>query len=90
MKTPSALFSAPARLPTRRKRRRNWNCLTQDDALLCFTSEDTMRVWDSAGRTAVVLPGPVIAQLAAQAEVFTLLLNKGSETSAPFASPTEN
>jgi len=53
--------------------------LTEDDALLCFTSEDAMRVWDNAGRSAVVLPGPVIAQLAAQAEVFTLTLNKGSE-----------
>ena len=54
--------------------------LTEDDALLCFTSEDAMRAWDQAGRTAVVLPGPVIAQLAAQAEVTTLLLNKGGET----------
>ena len=43
--------------------------LTQDDALLCFTSEEAMRVWDPNGRTAVVLPGPVIAQVAAQAEV---------------------
>ena len=54
--------------------------LTEDDALLCFTSEETMRVWDQSGHNAVVLPGPVIAQLAAQAEVFTLTLNKGSET----------
>ena len=54
--------------------------LTEEDALLCFTSEDAMRVWDTAGRSAVVLPGPVIAQLAAQAGVFTLLLNKGQET----------
>ena len=54
--------------------------LTEDDALLCFTSEDAMRAWDKAGRTAVVLPGPVIAQLAAQAEVTTLLVNKGGET----------
>jgi len=54
--------------------------LTQDDALLCFTSEAAMRVWNSEdGRTAVVLPGPVIAQVAAQAEVMTLLINKGSE-----------
>lgn len=52
--------------------------LTQDDALLCFTSEEAMRVWDPSGRTAVVLPGPVIAQVAAQAEVNTLLINKGS------------
>lgn len=52
--------------------------LTQDDALLCFTSEDAMRVWDNAGRTAVVLPGPIIAQLAAQAEVTQILVNKGS------------
>lgn len=53
--------------------------LTEDDALLCFTSEAAMRVWDTAGRNAVVLPGPVIAQLSAQAGVTTLLLNKGSE-----------
>ena len=53
--------------------------LTQDDALLCFTSEAAMRVWDTVGRNAVVLPGPVVAQLAAQAEVMTLTLNKGSE-----------
>ena len=52
--------------------------LTQDDALLCFTSEEKMRVWDTAGRNAVVLPGPVIAQLSAQAEVTQLLINKGS------------
>ncbi len=52
--------------------------LTQDDALLCFTSEEAMRVWDPSGRTAVVLPGPVVAQVAAQAEVSTLLINKGS------------
>lgn len=52
--------------------------LTQDDALLCFTSESAMKVWDDAGRNAVVLPGPIIAQLAAQAEVLHLLLNKGS------------
>lgn len=51
--------------------------LTEDDALLCFTSEAAMHVWDTAGRSAVVLPGPVIAQLAAQAGVTTLLLNKG-------------
>jgi hypothetical protein len=54
--------------------------LTQDDALLCFTSEEAMRVWDEAGRSAVVLPGPVIAQMADQAGVHTLLLNKGGET----------
>ncbi|MGI4787299.1 MAG: SseB family protein [Janthinobacterium lividum] len=53
--------------------------LTQDDALLCFTSEDAMKVWDNAGRNAVVLPGPVIAQLAAQAEVLQLIVNKGSK-----------
>ena len=52
--------------------------LTQDDALLCFTSEAKMKVWDDAGRNAVVLPGPIIAQLAAQAEVTQLLINKGS------------
>ena len=52
--------------------------LTQDDALLCFTSEDAMRVWDDAGRSAVVLPGPVIAQMAAQAGVLSLVVNKGS------------
>ena len=52
--------------------------LTQDDALLCFTSEAAMKVWDDAGRNAVVLPGPVIAQLVAQAEVLQILLNKGS------------
>lgn len=52
--------------------------LTQEDALLCFTSEAAMRAWDQAGRSAVVLPGPVIAQLAAQAEVFQLFINKGS------------
>lgn len=52
--------------------------LTQDDALLCFTSEEAMKVWDNAGRNAVVLPGPVIAQLAAQAEVLQLMVNKGS------------
>jgi hypothetical protein len=54
--------------------------LTEDDALLCFTGEEAMRVWDTVGRNAVVLPGPVIAQLAAQAGVTTLFLNKGSET----------
>jgi uncharacterized cupin superfamily protein len=37
-----------------------------------------MRVWDTAGRNAVVLPGPIIAQLAAQAEVTQVLINKGS------------
>ena len=52
--------------------------LTQDDALLCFTSEAAMKVWDAAGRNAVVLPGPIIAQVAAQAEVLHLLVNKGS------------
>ena len=52
--------------------------LTQDDALLCFTSEVAMKVWDDAGRNAVVLPGPIIAQVAAQAEVIHLLINKGS------------
>lgn len=54
--------------------------LTEDDALLCFTGEAPMRAWDTAGRNAVVLPGPIIAQLSAQAEVKTLILNKGSET----------
>lgn len=52
--------------------------LTQDDALLCFTSEAAMKVWDTAGRTAVVLPGTIIAQLSAQAEVMHILVNKGS------------
>jgi hypothetical protein len=52
--------------------------LTQDDALLCFTSEAAMKVWDDAGRTAVVLPGTIIAQLSAQAEVMHILVNKGS------------
>jgi hypothetical protein len=53
--------------------------LTEEDALLCFTSEAAMRVWDTTGRSAVVLPGPIIAQLSSQAGVNTLLLNKGSE-----------
>ena len=53
--------------------------LTEGDALLCFTSEAAMKVWDTASRSAVVLPGPVIAQMTAQAGVTTLLLNKGSE-----------
>ena len=52
--------------------------LTQDDALLCFTSEAAMKVWDDAGRNAVVLPGTIIAQLSAQAEVLHILVNKGS------------
>lgn len=54
--------------------------LTEEDALLCFTSDEALRAWDAgAGRNAVVLPGPVIAQLAAQAGVPTLLINKGTE-----------
>ncbi len=52
--------------------------LTQDNALLCFTSEAAMKFWDDAGRNAVVLPGTIIAQVAAQAEVLHLLVNKGS------------
>lgn len=54
--------------------------LTEDDALLCFTGEAAMQTWDKAGRNAVVLPGPVIAQLAAQAGVTTLIINKGTAT----------
>lgn len=54
--------------------------LTQDDSLLCFTSDEALRAWDDVGRSAVVLPGPVIAQLAAQAGVTTLLINKGTDT----------
>jgi hypothetical protein len=57
--------------------------LTEEDALLCFTGEDAMRAWDTVGRNAVVLPGPVIAQMAAQAGVTTLLLNKGGAAPRP-------
>ncbi len=49
--------------------------LTVDGALPCFTSAEALGAWDTAGRQAVVLPGAIIAQLAAQASVGTLLVN---------------
>ena len=52
--------------------------LTVDGALPCFTSATTMGAWDKAGRQAVVLPGSIIAQLAQQAQVETLLVNPES------------
>ena len=55
--------------------------LTMEGALPCFTSAETMGAWDTAGRQAVVLPGSVIAQLAAQAQIEALNINPGSPDS---------
>lgn len=52
--------------------------LTLDGALPCFTSEEAMRAWDARSRNAIILPGPIIAQLAAQAGVETMIINAGS------------
>lgn len=55
--------------------------LTVDGALPCFTSAEAMETWDKAERQAVVLPGAVIAQLAQQAQMETLVVNPGSPDS---------
>ena len=55
--------------------------LTENGALPCFTSAETMAAWDKANRQAVVLPGSVIAQLAQQAQVETILINPQSPNS---------
>lgn len=52
--------------------------LTPDGDLPCFTDEAAMLVWDAAPRNAIALPGPVVAQLVAQAEVDAIALNPGS------------
>ena len=50
-----------------------------NDALPCFTSDEAMAEWDPNPRNAIALPGQVIAQLAAQAQVpGGLLINPGS------------
>jgi hypothetical protein len=49
--------------------------LTLDGALPCFTSAEAFTAWDSSERQAVVLPGAIIAQLAAQASVEMLVVN---------------
>ena len=54
--------------------------LTVNGLLPCFTSEEAMRTWDAAPRNAVILPGPIIAQLAAQAGVPSVIINAGSST----------
>lgn len=52
--------------------------LTQDGALIAFTSEESMRAWDTENRTAVSLPGQMIVPLATQAEVHKIVLNPKS------------
>ena len=52
--------------------------LTVNGALPCFTSAEAMGAWDKEGRQAVVLPGSIIAQLAQQAQVETLVINPDS------------
>ncbi len=49
--------------------------LTQGGALPCFTSAEALSAWDAADRQAVVLPGAIIAQLAPQAGLETLLVH---------------
>ncbi len=52
--------------------------LTLDGALPCFTSMAAFQAWDTAGRAAIPIPGPLMAPLATQAEVTHLSLNPGT------------
>ena len=54
--------------------------LTLQGALPAFTSEERARSWDQNPRGLLPLPGQMVAQLASQAEVTTILLNPGSES----------
>jgi hypothetical protein len=54
--------------------------LTLDGALISFTSEETLRSWDQTPRNSILLDGPMVAQLSAQAELEQIRLNPGSVT----------
>lgn len=53
--------------------------LTIDGALPAFTGGDALKTWGKGAGTAIALPGGMVAQLATQAEVTTILLNPGSD-----------
>lgn len=56
--------------------------ITRDEALVCFTSEDVMKGWDTdPPHNAIALPGGMIAQLVAQTGVPKIVVNPGTENS---------
>jgi hypothetical protein len=52
--------------------------MTIEGALPAFTGEEQLRTWNAESRGNLPLPGSMVAQLASQAEVETILLNPGS------------
>jgi hypothetical protein len=55
--------------------------LTENDELLCFSSEDELKKWNDAERNAVALPGPMICDMVVQTGIGKLRVNTGSENS---------
>lgn len=51
--------------------------LTVDGSLPAFTGGEALQSWGKGTRAAIALPGRMVAQLATQAEVATILLNPG-------------
>lgn len=52
--------------------------LTDEDRLLCFTSEDAVHQWQDVPRNAVSLPGEMIIDMVAQTGVAGIVVNRGS------------
>jgi hypothetical protein len=52
--------------------------MTQDGALLCFTSPDKLTEWNSTTRDVIPFPGPTVVQLANHGSIARLRVNAGS------------
>ena len=52
--------------------------LTIEGALPCFTSMAAFQAWDATPRGAIPIPGQMMAPLATQAEVETIIINPGT------------
>jgi hypothetical protein len=70
--------------PQQPDQQQNVELITEDNYIVCFTSEPNMQSWDPRPRNAMVLPGPAIAQMVAQTGLAGIIVNPKHETTKKF------
>jgi len=58
--------------------------MTEENELLCFTSDEAMRKWQDVDRNSVALPGPMIVDMISKTGIGRLIVNRGTESARSF------
>jgi hypothetical protein len=59
--------------------------LTDNGAMLCFSSYEALRIWDTEKRAALPMEGKMLVQLCTEAEGDAIRLNSGLPTETTFS-----